>query len=241
MAQIFVSHSRRDTEIVNFFLRAFAGTKVTPLFQELQKEPVNGVSEKDVTRNIDCSNAVFVVLSEQVQALEHTAYWMTWESGTARTKDIWVFEPVESGRRIRVVIPRFNHYVRFGRNEDWRGYVRSIIESYDDSYVLTTLSAGAGIGAALDEKDRGRGAAKGLLVSVGGLLLHSLSRPALGYPTQCPQCFSNFRVHLPSGVFEFRCANCNAGLFLASGGGDSEGLFQSTEPATRDFTRQFLS
>src|SRR5258708_7298197 len=208
MAQIFVSHSQKDNAIVDFFLRAFAGTRVKPLFQELEKEPVNGLTEKEISRNIESSNAVFVLVSEKVQTLEHTGYWVAWECGTAKNKDIWIFEPVESGYRIRVVIPRFNHYVRFGRNDDWRRYIRSVIESYDDSYVLTTLSAGAGIGAALDEKDRGRGAAKGFLVSVGGLLLHSMSKPALGYPVQCVKCHSTFRIHIPHGVLEFRCANC---------------------------------
>jgi len=214
MAQIFISHSQRDRKIVDFFLRAFAGTKVKPIFQELEKEPVLGVTEKEITRNIEASNAVFVLLSEQVQSLAHTGYWVAWECGTAKNKDIWIFEPFEAGFRIRVVIPRFNHYVRFGQTEDWRRYLRSVIDSYDNSHVLTTLSAGAGIGAALDEEDRGRGAANGLLVGIGGLLVHSITRPSFGYPVQCLKCHSNFNVHLPDGVLEFRCANCNADWIL---------------------------
>lgn len=216
MAQIFISHSQRDRQIVDFFLRAFAGTKVKPVFQELEKEPVNGVTEKEITRNIDASNAVFVLLSERVQSLAHTGYWVAWECGTATNKDIWIFEPFDSGVRVSVVIPRFNHYVRFGQNEDWRRYIRSVIDTYDDSHVLTALSAGAGIGAVLDEKDRGRGAAKGFLVGIGGLILHSISKPSFGYPVQCLNCHSNFSVHLPDGAEEFRCANCNANLVLPS-------------------------
>lgn len=216
MAQIFISHSQRDRHLVDFFLRAFAGTKVKPLFQELEKEPVSGITEKEITRNIEASNAVFVLLSECVQALAHTGYWVAWECGTAKNKDIWIFEPFEAGFRVRVVIPRFNHFVRFNQNEDWRRYIRGVIDSYDDSHVLTALSAGAGIGAVLDEKDRGRGAAKGFLVGIGGLILHSINKPSFGYPVRCLKCHSNFSVHLPDGVEEFRCANCNADLALPS-------------------------
>lgn len=214
MAQIFISHSQRDRDIVDFFLRAFAGTKVRPIFQELEKEPVLGVTEKEIMRNIEASNAVFVLLSEQDQSLADTGYWVAWECGAAKNKDIWIFEPFEAGLPIRVVIPRFNHYVRFGQNEDWRRYLCSVIDSYDDLHVLTALSAGAGIGAALDEKDWGRGAAKGLLVGIGGLLIHSITRPSFGYPVQCLKCHSDFSLHLPDGVLEFRCANCNADWVL---------------------------
>lgn len=216
MAQIFVSHSQKDQQIADFFLRAFAGTKVKPLFQELEKEPVNGITENEITRNIEASNALFVLLSEGVQSLAHTGYWIAWECGTAKNKDIWIFEPFESGFQIRVAIPRFNHYVRFSRNDDWRRYIRSIVESYNDSHVLTALSAGAGIGAVLDEENRGRGAFKGLLFGLGGLLLHDINKPSLGHPVQCPNCHLDFRVHIPYGVAEFRCSKCNSDLCLPS-------------------------
>lgn len=101
---------------------------------------------------------------------------------------------------------------------------RSIV----DFYVLTALSAGAGIGAALDEKDRGRGAAKGLLVGIGGLLVHSITKPFVGYPVQCLKCHSNFSVHLPGGVLEFRCANCNADWILDAQQ-QAAGIFQTNE------------
>ena len=212
MAQIFVSHSQRDEEIISFFLKAFAGTNVKPILQEFEKEPPSGITAEEITRNIEKSNAVFVLLSERVETLEHTRDWIVWESGRARNKDIWVFEPFESLHRIKVVIPHFKHYARFVKTGDWRKYLRSVIESYDDSHVITTLSAGAGIGAALNEKDRGEGAAVGLMVSIAGLILHSVTKPSFGYPVRCLKCPSNYSIHLPDGVTEFRCPNCNASL-----------------------------
>lgn len=216
MAQIFISHSQRDEEIVALFLKAFAGTKVKPIFQEFEKELPQGVSADEITRNIETSNAVFVLLSERVQSLQHTRDWIVWECGRAKNKPIWIFEPYESLHRISIVIPRFDHYVRFAVTDDWRKYLRSVIESYDDSHVIPALSAGAGIGAVLNENDRGEGALKGLMVSVAGLILHSVTKPTFGYRVKCAKCPSNFSVHIPDGAYEFRCPNCNSYLMFTT-------------------------
>ncbi len=211
MAKIFVSHSQRDKDIIHFFLEAFAGTTVKPHLEELEKDLPTGVTAEQIERDIQSSNAVFVLLSENVQTLEHTRDWITWECGTARNKDIWVFEPFESLGRIRVAVPRFNHYVLFERTEEWREYLRSIIESYDDSHVIPTLAAASGGGAMLGKEDRGAGAAIGFFVGLAGLILHSAFKPSFGINVICWKCFSNYKVHRYGS---FRCAVCNAGSVL---------------------------
>src|SRR5713226_7371025 len=110
MAQVFVSHSRRDTEIIHFFLEAFAGTKVKPHLEELEKEIPSGLTAQKIERDIQSTNAVFVLLSENVEKISHTRDWMNWECGIARNKELWVFEPFESLGKISVVVPHFNHY-----------------------------------------------------------------------------------------------------------------------------------
>jgi hypothetical protein len=120
MAQIFVSHSQRDTEIIHFFLEAFAGTKVKLHLEELEREVPSGVTAEKIERDIQVSNAVFVLLSENVEKLSHTRDWINWECGTAKNKEIWVFEPFECLGKIRVVVPRFNHYALFEGTEEWR-------------------------------------------------------------------------------------------------------------------------
>ncbi len=211
MAQIFVSHSQRDKDIIHFFLEAFAGTKVKPLLEELEKEPPTGAMAEKIDPDIQSSNAVFVLLSENVENLQHTRDWVNWECGTAKNKDIWVFEPFESLGNIRVVVPRLNHYVLFERTDDWRKYLRSIIESYDDSHVIPTLAAATGGGALLNEKDREGGAAIGFAVGLVGLLLHSASKPSFGIDMKCWKCSSNYKVHRYGN---FRCVVCNADSVL---------------------------
>lgn len=211
MAQIFVSHSQRDKDIIHFFLEAFAGTTVKPHLEELEKEPPTGVTAGKIERDIQMSNAVFVLLSENVQNVQHTRDWVSWESGIAKNKDIWLFEPFEALGKIRVVVPRFNHYVLFERTDEWRKYLRSIIDSYDDSHVVATLSASTAGGALLNEKDRGGGAVAGFAVGLVGLLLHSMSKPSFGIDVRCWKCSSNYKIHRYGN---FRCAVCNADSVL---------------------------
>jgi len=208
LAQIFVSHSRKDSDIIDFFLRAFAGTKVKPHFEEFEKEVPTGVSADKIARDIQVSNAVFVLLSENVERLPHTRDWINWECGVAIQKEIWVFEPLWSLGKIRVVVPRFNHYTLFDRTEEWRTYLLPVIDSYDDSHVLPTLGATTGGGALLGE---GPGAVIGFGAGLLALILRSQSKPPLGLPITCCQCRSNYRIHRYG---QFRCAVCNAFLLL---------------------------
>ena len=76
MAQIFISHSKQDKDIIHFFLEAFAGTKVKPHLEELEKELPTGVNAKKIQGDIQDSNAIFVLLSENVENLKHTRDWV---------------------------------------------------------------------------------------------------------------------------------------------------------------------
>lgn len=207
MAQIFFSHSKQDKDIIHFFLEAFAGTNVKPHCEEFEEQPPSGIGAEKITADIQASNAVFVLLSENVEKLRHTRDWVAWECGTALNKDIWVFEPVQSLGRVSVAVPRVTHYALFEQTDEWRNYLRSVIESYDDSHVLPTLSATTGGGAALNPKDRATGAVAGFAVGLGVLFLHSISKPSLGIEVRCWKCPSNYRIHR---IGTFRCPVCNA-------------------------------
>lgn len=109
MAQIFFSHSKQDKDIVHFFLEAFAGTKVKPHCEEFEAQPPRGIGAEKTAADIQASNAIFVLLSENVEKLHHTRDWVAWECGTALNNDIWVFEPVRSLNRVSVAVPRVTH------------------------------------------------------------------------------------------------------------------------------------
>jgi len=83
MAQIFISHSAIDGDLVDFFSRAGAGTKVRLVFEEFEKIMNGSVTPVQVGNDIDQSQAMFVVLSRNVEDVEHTRDWVLWETGRA--------------------------------------------------------------------------------------------------------------------------------------------------------------
>ncbi|GBD32117.1 hypothetical protein HRbin33_01081 [bacterium HR33] len=209
MAQVFISHSARDKDLVDFFARLGARTKVRLVFEELEAILAGTISPQKIRRDIASSNAVFLILSKNVQAIPHTRDWVVWEAGVASNKDIWIFELASDRGTVSVVTPFLRHYVVFEPNDSYFNYLSAVLESYDDSHVLGTLAATTGIGAALGE---GAGALLGL---VAGAIMSDRrgSRPT-GVPLKCVHCSSVYSAHLPDGTTTFRCPVCNTALVL---------------------------
>jgi hypothetical protein len=210
MAQIFVSHSAVDGDLVNFFSRAGAGTKVKLVFEEFEKVVNGSVTSLQVENDIKQCHAIFVILSANVEGIMHTRDWVAWETGvgTQNNKDIWVFERLSENGRISVITPQLRHYVVYEPNDNYLGYVHKIIESYDDSHVLGTVLAGVGLGALIAATGGGA-----LLGGAAGLVLSdkTAERP-MPPQRQCARCTSAYHVHLPQGVEKSRCPVCNAVL-----------------------------
>ncbi len=219
MAQIFISHSARDGDLVNFFSKAGAGTKVKLVFEEFEKIVSGSITSLQIGDDIKQSQAVFVILSPHVEAVVHTRDWVVWETGVAtqNNKDIWVFERLSESGRISVVTPQLRHYVVYEPNDNYLGYIRKIIESYDDSHVLGTVLVSAGLGVLV--------AATGGGALLGGMAGLVLSDKTAGRPTpiqrQCVRCSSAYHVHLPQGVEKSRCPVCNAVLALMESPGQA--------------------
>jgi nucleoside 2-deoxyribosyltransferase len=217
LAKIFLSHSRQDERIKDLFFRAFAGTGVHPVLKEYENVSPPGTPPSQINRNmaeeiesdILSSSAVFVILSETVQQLQHTTHWIAWESGQAKAKQkpVWVFEPFDTPSKVEVAIPHFNHYVRFQMNDYWRRYIHTIVASYNDTPVLT---GGGGLLAGLWLA----GPIGGLIGAAAGYLLAGPTSLPKGFSFTCAGCFLSYEVHLPNGRGEFRCACCNSRWLL---------------------------
>jgi len=209
LAQIFISHSARDTKALDFLNRAFATTNVQAKHEEIEALISGKRTSHQIALDIQFSNAIFVVLGPHVEELRHTRDWVVWESGAASgtNKDIWVLEAVEDAPRISIVIPRLRHYVQFDYNDSWLIYLRQIIASYDDSHVVKAMAAGAGLGGAISESMGGAlvGGGIGLL-----LALNNAQTRLAGFPIMCPNCQSFYSVHI--GLPVMRCPVCNTGL-----------------------------
>jgi hypothetical protein len=213
MAQIFVSHSSKDTESRTLLANAFASTQVKAIFKEFDAIVTGPATASQIGNDIRHSNAVFILLGRNVEALKHTRDWIGYEAGySARdaletNKDIWVMEPITEANDLSVVIPHLRHYVCFNPAvAPWQAYLTQIITSYDDSHFLKAMTGGAATGAVLAPENVLGGMAIG---AFSGMLLAALSsstRPS-GTPFQCPKCLSIYAVHLCSNWM--RCPVCN--------------------------------
>jgi hypothetical protein len=135
MAQILISHSQRDE---------LRGTGVTDLWREYEDASPTGIKAEDITRDIELSSAVFVLLSQTVETLPHTRDCVLLECGiaAAKQKPVWVFEPYDSFGRITTAILRFDHYIRFNDNDVWRQYIHQIAASHNDNPMLARIAVG---------------------------------------------------------------------------------------------------
>src|SRR6266702_3803031 len=124
MARIFVSHSRRDRDIVNFFTEAFATSKkgVKADFMEFENMEGKDAGREIIQKIKDLqTQAVFVLLGPGVLKFRHTENWIAFEVGVCSgvEKDVWVFEPIRE--TVEFPIPYLNHYVpyRVGDKEEF--------------------------------------------------------------------------------------------------------------------------
>ncbi len=134
MARIFVSHSKHDSDIVNFFSKAFAtsrnGVKADIMeFEDLERKYAGREIAQRIT-NPD-TQAVFVLLGPGVRGALHTENWVTFEVGVASGlgKDVWVFEPLVNN--VEFPVPYLNHYVMYQiDNMDYLHFIREMIDAY---------------------------------------------------------------------------------------------------------------
>ena len=225
IGQIFISHSRKDKEIVNFFGTLFGSTRVKGVFKEI--EGFRSDEEfQEIQNDIQKSTAIFILLSENVQNLKHTRDWVVWESAIASTfgKEIWIFEPMESLGKIDVIFPHLGHYLIYKFDQDYQKYIRDIIESYDDADVLPAVVAGSFVGgvggtvveALFSKEDKLSGIGTILGVGVVGSIARFLADPSRKRPTgiliRCSECKNKFRIHMK--VPKIRCPICNAILVI---------------------------
>ena len=94
MAQIFISHSAKDTKPLQFLNQAFATTNVEAKYEEIEAIVSGKRTSQQIKADIAGSRAIMVVLGPNAEKLRHTRDWIVWESGTATGvgKDIWVLE-----------------------------------------------------------------------------------------------------------------------------------------------------
>ena len=129
VAQIFLSHGKRDEAVVNALHSAFAGTNVRPVLMEY--EAYTNPPFQKIKSEIHQSSALFVLLGQSLTASPYTQNWVSYETGVADNagKIIWVLEDIRN--QIIFPLPKVDHYVTYDpTSQQSLQYLRKIIQSY---------------------------------------------------------------------------------------------------------------
>ena len=132
--QIFVSHSQDDENLKGYFNKIFASSPVKAVYEEYEQLISGDVTVEKIKQDIDTSNAVFVLLSENVERKPHTRDWIAFEAGyaCAKRKEVWVFEPADEFGKLSFITPGLSHYIPIYLDDNYFPYLRRIIDSYKD-------------------------------------------------------------------------------------------------------------
>ena len=130
MSQIFVSHSRYDTQIRKEFSEVFAVAKgAYPIYMEF--EEIYPPAWNSIKGKVSSSQALFVLLGPNIQKTIHTQNWVAFEVGLACAfeKEVWVFE--QDGSNVEFPIPYLTDYMIYNlEDKNHFEYVRSVIKGY---------------------------------------------------------------------------------------------------------------
>lgn len=144
MYQIFVSHSKYDQDILASFDRVFARTGVISKCMEF--EEMSSPEWQEIQNAVHNSEAVFLLLGQNVTRSIFTQNWIAFEVGLAcaYNKRVWVFEQPFSN--IPFPIPYLTDYMIYDLQDiSHFNYVRGIIEAYrvpDTLFVKRRLPEG---------------------------------------------------------------------------------------------------
>lgn len=125
--EAFISHSNKDTKIVNSTFKICQRAKIKPNIAEFEEIERGKIGAKEIRDMIDRSELFFLFLSENVvndkdyQKTIYTQNWVAFELGCVyaqkkiKTKSIYVFEPFN---QLRFPIPYLDYYILFDPNFD---------------------------------------------------------------------------------------------------------------------------
>jgi|GEM_PF-1043227 len=213
MVYVFISHSRKDTELVEIINYNFRSEGVVPLFMEFT--PESEPPYKKIEENVKSSNAVFLFLTQNVISSDYTKNWISFEVGLAKAFNKPAFVIEDFNNKIHFPVPYLTDYVLYDptKIEDWINLrrilqgIKQVVES--NTLLLGLTGLGAILGGLIDRDDRIRGI---LIGGLGGAIIAGIivaikaSAPATPFKIKCPKCRIEFNLY--SKFSEFSCPSC---------------------------------
>jgi len=210
MAVIFISHSRRDKQLVQNIQTLLINLGHTPIIEEFipesKKEPI---PYEEIRKNVQLSNAVFLFLTDEIVRTEHTNNWVIYEVGLASDRHIPVFVFEREGFPIYYPIPYVTDYMIFDPNSI-EG-ILNIQKLAKDFGKIPPNWITAGLGALLGAPFGPLGIALG---GLGGLIFGPKKEPPIpGIRIKCPYCKTEYNYWSPN-ITNFYCPICRQPIIL---------------------------
>ena len=212
MGKFFISHSKRDKELVNAMAKVLRNIKHDPIIEELiPEEEKENVPYEEIRKNVNQSDHVFLFLTDNIVLTEYTRNWVSFEVGLTASehKKLLVFE--RSGVPVPYPIPYLTDYMIF--DEDNTSDILDIQNLATKLNELSKTTIGAGIGASL-----------GFVFGPMGLILGGLGGALLGAKAEeeipkvkCPFCGVSYFYHSPHHT-SFNCPACRNDTKIEIGG-----------------------
>ena len=220
MVYVFISHSKKDVELVRVIKTNFMSAGITPLFMEFTPESKPPYAK--IEENIKNSDAVFLFLTQNIISSKYTENWISFEVGLAKAANKPLFLTEDINNKVHYPVPYVSSYILYEptKIEDWRTIqqillnLKRLIEN--KKFLVGLTVGGAILGGLINKKDRVCGALLGGSYGmVFGGILTALNQATKTYRinVSCPKCKLSFDYY--SIFTQFPCPSCRTELTLS--------------------------
>jgi len=140
-SKVFVSHNKDDPNL-DFFHRIFSGINTKAIWMEF--ENIIPPPYESIRKEVNQSNAIFVLLSEPLLNKPHTSNWVSFEIGLAANYrspavpyrpqlfkqiglDVYVFEPFQT--HVNFAVPYCTYYMLYEGNIEELKLLKEMIQN----------------------------------------------------------------------------------------------------------------
>ena len=212
MANIFISHSKRDKELVITIEKTLKNIGHTPIIEEfIPEENMELIPYEEIRKNVDMSDYVFLFLTDNIVKTNFTHNWVSFEVGVAANamKRLFVFERL--GVPVPYPIPYLTDYMVFDEDDiDDILNIQLLSKKLKD---IPKTVKGAGIGALIGIPFGPLGIIVGSSV---GYLFGTHSQKQIT-KVDCPKCRISFNYHSLKYA-KFSCPACRNEINLNTSG-----------------------
>lgn len=113
--QVFFSHSSNDKELIGLIKLAFEFTPVKAYFARLERAARNPADK--IHNEIGNSKSLFALITSSVFAKTETLFWVLFEMGVAKGKDLPIYIWIEEGCKVPEFVRYITDYIPFKPDE----------------------------------------------------------------------------------------------------------------------------